>query len=116
METEVVTANTTVIMHGLIQFFAAGVAASFAVENALGVLFTWEHYKVRLEGKGLKMPISLAVSYGVCHAAGIDFIQMGLSGDSSILGTIIAAGMVAGGSKKMAERWGNLKKTLDEIK
>lgn len=90
-------------------FFGLAIAIATVLEGSLSVVFQWKHYVRFLGDKGLKVPISIIVAFTMCNQAGLDFVATLFDGEPSLIGEIIAAGFVSGGSKKIAKKWGDLK-------
>ena len=94
----------------------ASVVLAFFIETGLGYLFGMKWYS-KLNGKGLKAPISFAVCYLCCYVAGFDFFAWVFGATAlSWLTTGITALFLAGGSKSISHRFGELKRTLASTK
>lgn len=106
------------LLQGLAMFAAYAIVAAFVVESALDALFGWKVYVKLLGGRGLKVPISYGCSLMACKLGGIDPFAMAAVDPERVtwFGLLMAAGLVAGGSKKLAKQFGTLKETLDEAK
>ena len=78
------------------------VMALFA-ERALAVLFEWRAWAAKLDGRGLKTPVTVAFSYLMCHVAAFDALTMAFGAPVSVPGTFLTALIVAGGAKKVIE-------------
>lgn len=95
--------------------FAWAICLAFVIETSLGYLFGMRRIKSRLEGKGAKGIISLAICFAVAHAAGFDFFQMAFQTDKlPWLTLFLTAAFLAGGSRSISLRFGELKRTLKE--
>jgi len=79
------------------------VVMALFVERALAVLFEWRAWARRLDGRGLKTPVTVAACYAVCQAAGFDVLAMAFGSVPSVSGRIVTALIVAGGAKKVIE-------------
>ncbi len=106
------------LVAGLAMFSVYAIVASFIVESALDLLFGWKIYQRFLGGKGLKVPVSFACSLAACKLGGIDPFAMAAADPTkvTIFGLVMAAALVAGGSKKLAKQLGTLKETIEEVK
>ena len=96
---------------------------AFVVEGALDGLFNYRHLKKFFDGRGLKYPVSVVVSYGVCVMTGVSIVELMTSGNFLTpfasgfdFGLLVTALFVSRGSKYVAERFGTLKKSLAEFK
>jgi len=92
-----------------------GLVLSLMVERSLATVFNWRFYREHLSGRGLKVPIALLVSYLVCRAYPVDLLGLIFTRSVSSIGIVVSAGLLAGGSKKLAETIGDLKKRVEEI-
>lgn len=63
--------NTDVQFFGLVLVFLKLVLLSMVLERALVVLFEWRGYE-KLNGYGLKVPITYAVAAAICHTLRFD--------------------------------------------
>jgi hypothetical protein len=76
------------------------VVLAFLIERGLAVLFESQWYLDTLGPKHAKELISFAVSAAVCVAWKVDALSVILHGEHmTIVGEIISAGVVSGGSK-----------------
>ena len=85
------------------------VASVFALLIALSI-FGWKLYQKLLGGKGFKVPIALGVSFLIASQVPVDLVAMLFDGDTTVLGQVLTAGLLSGGSKKVAETFGDIKK------
>ena len=110
-------ALTESALHGLLRYVVAVMIACFVIEGALDVLFSWKTYQKHLSGKGFKVPIAIAVSIIVSMNVGqpLDFMAALWGSVATPTGSIITAFFMAGGSKKVSQRFGNLKRSLKEV-
>ena len=69
-----------------------------------------------LGGKGLKVPVTLAVSFVIAQQVPVDLIALLYNGEASLLGDILTDGLLRGGSKRIAETFGDLKRAAEELK
>jgi len=104
------------VLANLAQAAAISIVLAFFIETGLGYLYGMSWFK-RIPISGLKGPLSFVVCYLICHASGFDFIQIVFSQDSMPwLSQGITALFLAGGSKAISLRFGELKRTLDSVK
>ena len=76
------------------------VVLSFLVERALSLLFEHRAFIKRYDGKGVKEIIAFALAALVCVYWKFDAVSIIiLSEKTSLLGELITAGVIAGGSK-----------------
>src|SRR3989337_2747209 len=76
------------------------VLLSLVVERALSPFFEWRVILERTKEKGVKEPIALVVSFLVVYYYKFDALAVVFSQDkSSLIGYLITAAVVAGGSK-----------------
>ena len=84
----------------LLEVLAAVVVLAFVVERVLSLIFEHRLYVDHLEAKGFKELIAFVVSLLVCIYWDFDIISVVLTSETtSIIGQIITAGVIAGGSK-----------------
>ncbi|MFC1530059.1 hypothetical protein ACFL6R_05015 [Gemmatimonadota bacterium] len=91
------------------EVLAAVVILSALIERSLSVLFEWRHFidwneKTTNTGtktnKGWKEPIAFAMSLFICIVWDFDAVSMIILSDhTTLLGEIVTAGILAGGSK-----------------
>lgn len=86
------------------------------VERGLAVVFGWKKYVKYLNGKGYKVPISIAVSWAICWIGGLDVVAVMLGEPVPYLGTFLTALLISGGAKKFGEVFGDLKKGAEQVK
>ncbi|MFW6049920.1 MAG: hypothetical protein ACODAU_02030 [Myxococcota bacterium] len=76
------------------------IVMSFFVERALALVFEHRAFVLKLKGKGYKEPIAFAVAFAVCQVWDFDAVSMVIVAERTpLLGKIITAGVIAGGSK-----------------
>ena len=76
------------------------IVLSFMLERALALLFENRIFVQRASGKGVKEPIAFAVAFAVCHQWQFDAVSIVLlSEQTSVVGELVTAGVIAGGSK-----------------
>lgn len=76
------------------------VVLSFLLERALALLYEWKPFMKRLGTKPIKTPMAFGLALMVAMKWDFDAIGAVFSAsDPTILGTIITAGVIAGGSK-----------------
>ncbi|HWO08877.1 MAG TPA: hypothetical protein VNN80_05335 [Polyangiaceae bacterium] len=76
------------------------IVLAFFIERALALLFEQRWVADRISGKGIKEPVTLAVSYLVCKHWDFDAISVIFLRDQThFWGHLLTAGVVAGGSK-----------------
>ena len=103
------------VLSNLAQAAVISIVLAFFIETALGYLFGMSLFN-KLHGKGVKAPISFVVCYLICHSSGFDFILIVFGADSMPwLSQGITALFLAGGSKSISLRFGELKRTLDSV-
>ena len=104
------------VLGNLVHAASISLVLAFFIETALGYLFGMSLFK-KLHGKGVKAPISFLVCYLICYASGFDFILI-VFGTNSIpwLSQGITALFLAGGSKAISLRFGELRRALDSVK
>ena len=84
----------------LAEALAVLVVLSFLVERALALLFESWFWTNHLQNRGLKEPIAFGVSLVICWLWHFDVISIMLTNDhTTVIGYIVTAGVVAGGSK-----------------
>ena len=107
--------NIQLVMERVASAFVLMFIVALVVERSLAALFDYRLYKTHLNGKGLKLPITLGICIAICY--GYPFDAMGLIFGKTIttLGQLITAGFLAGGSKKIAETFGDLKRSVVHI-
>ena len=82
------------------EVLAAIVVLSFFLERALAVVFEHRLFIKRFDGKGIKELIAVGVAFVVCRGWNFDAVSMVLLTDqTSRMGELITAGVIAGGSK-----------------
>jgi len=69
------------------------------LERAMAVLFEWRIWKNHFNNMGLKTPVAVLASWGICSVYQFDFFSMAFGEESHRIGVIITALFVAGGSK-----------------
>ena len=104
------------IFENVASVFALLIALSVIIERGLATVFGWKYYEKLLSGKGLKVPITLAVSFVIAQQVPVDLIALLFNGEASLLGEILTAGLLSGGSKRIAETFGDLKRAAEELK
>jgi len=78
----------------------AVVVLSFLLERALTLVMEWRPFVKRLGTKPIKTPMAFALALMVCMKWDFDAIgAVFTSPESSALGIVITAGVIAGGSK-----------------
>lgn len=84
----------------LFEVVAAVVVLSFAIERGLAIIFEHRFYIGKFDKKGLKEPIAFVVAYIVCWKWDFDLISVVLRSESSeVIGKLLTAAIIAGGSK-----------------
>ena len=104
------------IFENVASVFALLIALSVIIERGLATIFGWKYYVKLLGGKGLKVPVTLAVSFVIAQQVPVDLIALLFNGEASLLGQILTAGLLSGGSKRIAETFGDLKRAAEELK
>ena len=97
------------ILENVASVFALLIALSVIIERGLATVFGWKYYTKLLAGKGLKVPIAFGVSFLIANQVPVDLVAMLFNGDTSVLGQVLTAGLLSGGSKKVAETFGDIK-------
>ena len=98
------------VLGNVASVFALLIALSVIIERGLATVFGWKFYQNLLGGKGLKVPIALGVSFLIANQVPVDLVAMLFDGDTTVLGQVLTAGLLSGGSKKVAETFGDIKK------
>ena len=76
------------------------VVLSLFVERFLAVFFEWRLILAAITNKGLKEPITFAVSLGVVYAYSFDAMAIIFKEENtSLIGFLLTAGIISGGSK-----------------
>ena len=96
------------ILENVARVFALLITLSVIVERGLATVFGWKYYTKLLGGKGLKVPIAFGVSFLIANQVPVDLIALLFNGEASILGQVLTAGLLSGGSKKVAETFGDI--------
>lgn len=104
------------IFENVASVFALLIALSVIIERGLATVFGWKYYQKFLGGRGLKVPVALAVSFLIAQQVPVDLVALLFNGESSLLGQVLTAGLLSGGSKRIAETFGDLKKAAEELK
>jgi hypothetical protein len=82
------------------EVLATIVILSFLLERALAIVFTHRWYIGAFHKRGFKTPIALALAGYVCWRWRFDALSMIILTDSiTVPGTLITAGVIAGGSQ-----------------
>ena len=75
------------------------VILAFILERGLYFLFDYTKWRERINGKGIKAPITLAVSWFICSHHDFDIIARTIDpGAETPIGIFITATIIAGGS------------------
>jgi len=98
------------VLGNVASVFALLIALSVIIERGLATIFGWKLYQKLLGGKGFKIPIALGVSFLIASQVPVDLVAMLFDGDTTVLGQVLTAGLLSGGSKKVAETFGDIKK------
>ena len=97
------------IFENVASVFALLITLSVIIERGLATLFGWKYYTKLLGGRGLKVPIAVVVSFIIANQVPVDLVAMLFNGEASVLGQVLTAGLLSGGSKKVAETFGDIK-------
>ena len=97
------------ILENVASVFALLITLSVIIEIGLATVFGWKYYTKLLGGNGLKVPIAFGVSFLIANQVPVDLIALLFNGEASILGQVLTAGLLSGGSKKVAETFGDIK-------
>ena len=97
------------ILENVASVFALLITLSVIIERGLATLFGWKYYANLLGGKGLKVPNALGVYFLIANQVPVDLVAMLFNGETSVLGQVLTAGLLSGGSKKVAETFGDIK-------
>ena len=97
------------VLGNVASVFALLITLSVIVERGLATIFGWKLYQKLLGGKGLKVPIALGISFLIASQVPVDLVAMLFDGDTTVLGQVLTAGLLSGGSKKVAETFGDIK-------
>ena len=104
------------ILENVASGFALLITLSVIIERGLATIFGWKYYVKLLGGRGLKVPVTLAVSFVIAQQVPVDLVAMLFDGEASLLGQVLTAGLLSGGSKRIAETFGDLKNAAEEFK
>ena len=97
------------VLENVASVFALLITLSVIIERGLATVFGWKYYEKLLGGRGLKVPIAIGVSFLVANQVPVDLVAILFNGETSILGQVLTAGLLSGGSKKIAETFGDIK-------
>jgi len=97
------------ILGNVASVFALLITLSVIVERGLATVFGWKYYTKLLVGKGLKVPLAFGVSFLIANQVPVDLVALLFNGETSVLGQVLTAGLLSGGSKKVAETFGDIK-------
>ena len=97
------------ILENVAIVFALLITISVILERGLATVFGWKYYTKLLGGKGLKVPIAFGVSFLIANQVPVDLVAVLFNGETSVLGQVLTAGLLSGGSKKVAETFGDIK-------
>lgn len=105
------------VLSNLAAAASISIVLAFFIETALGYLYGMTLFK-RIPATGIKGPLSFVVCYLICLVSGFDFIQIVFGNGDSMpwLSQGVTALFLAGGSKSISMRFGELKRTLDSVK
>ena len=79
------------------------------VERALAMVFDLKVFVRFLGGKGLKPVIAFVICYLVVRQYDFDALSLVLNRGSHLLGPLVTAGVIAGGSKGVMSIWAKIK-------
>ena len=97
------------VLENVASVFALLITLSVIIERGLATVFGWKYQTELLGGKGLKVPIAFGVSFLIANQVPVDLVALLFNGDTSVLGQVLTAGLLSGGSKKVAETFGDIK-------
>ena len=97
------------VLENVASVFALLITLSVIIQRGLATVFGWKYYQKLLGGRGLMVPIALGVSFLVANQVPVDLVAILFNGETSILGQVLTAGLLSGGSKKVAETFGDIK-------
>ena len=97
------------VLENVASVFALLITLSVIIERGLATVFGWKLYHKLLGGRGLKVPIALGVSFLIANQVPVDLVAILFDGDTTVLGQVLTAGLLSGGSKKVAETFGDIK-------
>ena len=97
------------VLENVASVFALLITLSVIIERGLATVFGWKYYEKLLGGRGLKVPIAIGVSFLVANQVPVDLVAILFNGETSILGQVLTAGLLSGGSKKVVETFGDIK-------
>ena len=100
------------VLENVASVFALLITLSVIIERGLATVFGWKYYEKLLGGRGLKVPIAIGVSFLVANQVPVDLVAILFNGETSILGQVLTAGLLSGGSKKVAETFGDIKSAV----
>ena len=103
-------------MERLFEVLLAIIVLAFFVERALALVFEHRLYVIRVQGKGLKEVISFLLAFLVCRYWDFDAVSVILVSEStSLLGQVVTAGIIAGGSKASIALFQDLMKARSTV-
>ena len=92
-----------------------GLVLCAVVEGACDYIFSWSLFERKFDGKGYKWWVAMGVSLATVHIGQYDAIHMVQGLDATQGGMILSFGLIAGGSKKLAERFGSIRKAATGV-
>lgn len=98
----------------LVRVVSVAIGVAFLVENSLSFFFSWRHFQARFSGKGVKWIITAVFCLVLCFVYPLDLLSMLLGREIEVIGQIITAGFLGGGSRKIALRFGEIRGQLQE--
>ncbi len=100
----------------LFEVLLAITVLAFFIERALALVFEHRLYVTRVQGKGLKEIISFLLAFLVCRYWDFDAVSVILVSEStSLLGQVVTAGIIAGGSKASIALFQDLMKARSTV-
>lgn len=96
-------------MIALAQFFITCFCCAYLIERGFSAIFNHRLYKEKLSGKGLKLPLVFLASLYAAHMGDLDAMVFLTGTGTGWFGEALTALLLSGGSKKVAEMWGDLK-------
>ena len=97
------------ILENVASVFALLITLSVIVERGLATVFGWKYYEKLLGGKGLMVAFAFGVAFLIANQVPVDLVALLFNGETSVLGQVLTAGLLSGGSKKVAETFGDIK-------
>ena len=97
----------------LFEVLATVIVTSFFLERTLALVFEHRLFIAHFTNRGVKEPLAFAGALLVCRAWDFDAVSMTILAErTSLLGQVLTAGVVAGGSKVSVRLFHDVFKTM----